>query len=264
VPLSAGDRLGHYEIVTPLGVGGMGEVYRARDTRLGRDVAIKVLPPAFAQDPERLARFEREAKLLASLNHPGIAGIFGLNEEGGAGFLAMELVPGEDLAEILKRGPLPLSDAADIARQIAAALESAHEQGVVHRDLKPGNVRITPGGTVKVLDFGLAKAMESATIEAPAATGDVTDDHVSWAVAGMILGTAAYMAPSKRAAKAWTKRADIWALGCVLFEISPAAGPSRRDDLRPRGRPTPDPTGVCSGDDAGGRAPAGALSLEKD
>ncbi|HEX4824166.1 MAG TPA: protein kinase [Candidatus Polarisedimenticolaceae bacterium] len=218
MPLSSGSRLGLYEIVAPLGAGGMGEVYRARDTKLGRDVAIKVLPPAFAADPERLARFEREAKVLASLSHPNIAGIFGLHEENGTGFLAMEMVAGEDLAEILKRGPLPSSEVADIARQIAEALEAAHEQGIVHRDLKPANVRITPDGKVKVLDFGLAKALESATTSDSGAGMSPTITSLG-TVAGVILGTAAYMAPEQARGKGVDKRADIWAFGCVLFEM---------------------------------------------
>jgi len=218
--LSSGDRLLHYEITAPIGAGGMGEVYRARDTTLGRDVAIKVLPAAFAQDAERLARFEREAKVLASLSHPGIAGIFGLHEWNGAGFLAMELVPGEDLAETLKKGPVPLADALDIARQVAAALEAAHEQGVIHRDLKPANVRITPNGQVKVLDFGLAKALESATAPDAARDSGMSPTITSLGtVAGVILGTAAYMAPEQARGKGVDKRADIWAYGCLLFEM---------------------------------------------
>src|SRR5262245_20254790 len=198
----------------------MGEVYRARDTTLGRDVAIKVLPAAFAQDPERLARFERDAKVLASLSHPGIAGIFGLHEANGAGFLAMELVPGDDLAEVLKKGPVPLGDAMDVARQVAAALEVAHEQGVVHRDLKPANVRITPDGVVKVLDFGLAKALESASsTEAGRDSGMSPTITSLGTVAGVILGTAAYMAPEQARGKGVDKRADIWAYGCLFFEM---------------------------------------------
>src|SRR6266699_632982 len=157
--LTAGDRLGAYEIIGLLGAGGMGEVYRARDTRLKREVAIKILPEAFASDPDRLARFQREAELLASLNHPNIAGVFGLEQTA----LVLELVEGETLADRLVRGPLPLDDALPIAKQIAEALEAAHERGIIHRDLKPANIKVTPEGTVKVLDFGLAKAMDSIT-----------------------------------------------------------------------------------------------------
>ena len=156
--LSAGTRLGPYEILAPLGAGGMGEVYRATDTKLGREVAIKTLPPEVTGDSERLARFQREAHLLASLNHPHIAAIYGLEEADGKPFLVLELVEGEDLAERLKRGPIPVGEAMGIARQIAEALEEAHEKGIIHRDLKPANVKVTPDGEVKVLDFGLAKA----------------------------------------------------------------------------------------------------------
>src|SRR3990170_2907085 len=158
--LAAGTRLGPFEILSPLGAGGMGEVYRATDTTLGRQVAIKVLPEAFAQDAERLARFEREAKTLASLNHPHIAQIYGLEQSIGVQALVMELVEGEDLSQRIARGPMPLDEALPIARQIAEALEAAHEQGIIHRDLKPANIKVGPDGTVKVLDFGLAKAME--------------------------------------------------------------------------------------------------------
>src|SRR6266581_550578 len=158
--LKSGAHLGPYEILAPLGAGGMGEVYRARDSRLGREVAIKVLPAAMANDAERMARFQREAQMLASLNHPNIASIFGLEESGGVRALVMELVDGEDLSAIIARGPLPLEDTLGVARQIAEALEAAHERGIVHRDLKPANVKVQADGTVKVLDFGLAKAMD--------------------------------------------------------------------------------------------------------
>src|SRR5512143_358838 len=167
MPLGPGARLGSYEVVAALGAGGMGEVYRARDTRLGRDVALKALPADVARDPERLARFRREAQLLASLNHPRVAAIHGLEELDSLPLLVLELVEGEDLAERLKRGPVPVDEALDIARQVAEALEAAHDKGIVHRDLKPANIKLTPNGEVKVLDFGLAKAYAAD----PAASG---------------------------------------------------------------------------------------------
>jgi len=223
--LAAGSRFGPYEIAARLGAGGMGEVYRATDTRLGRDVAIKVLPAELAQDPERLARFEREAKLLASLNHPNIAHVYGfesarLDDGSSAHFLAMELVPGEDLAERLKRGAIPVDEALEVAKQIAEALEEAHEHGIVHRDLKPANVKLTPDGRVKVLDFGLAKAY--AGDAAGGSSADLSQSptlaHTGTA-AGIILGTAAYMSPEQARGKAVDKRADIWAFGVLLFEM---------------------------------------------
>jgi serine/threonine-protein kinase len=220
--LSPGTRLGAYEIVGLLGAGGMGEVYRAVDTRLDRHVAVKVLPEAFASDPERTARFQREAKVLASLNHPHIAALFGLEESDGRHFLTMELVEGDTLADRIARGPLAVDEALPIARQIAEALEAAHEQGIVHRDLKPANIKVRPDGTVKVLDFGLAKALgaepggtsaaaltNSPTIASPAVLSGV----------GVVLGTAAYMSPEQARGKPIDKRADIWAFGCVLFEM---------------------------------------------
>jgi Tol biopolymer transport system component len=244
--LSPGTRIGAYEITSQLGAGGMGEVYRAKDSKLKREVALKVLPADVANDRERMARFQREAEVLASLNHPNIAQIYGIEEgpakaghhigtgdaghhvgaDGASGFsrttaLVMELVEGEDLAERLKRGPIPIDEALPIAKQIAEALEAAHEQGIIHRDLKPANVKVRPDGTVKVLDFGLAKALsqdsktsgpqdlaQSPTITSPAMT-----------MRGMILGTAAYMAPEQAKGKAVDKRADIWAFGVVLFEM---------------------------------------------
>src|SRR6267378_2992413 len=203
MPLGPGTRLGPYEILSALGAGGMGEVYRATDTTLGRQVAIKVLPDAFAQDPERLARFEREAKTLASLNHPHIAQIYGLERSGGVQALVMELVEGEDLSQRIARGPIPLDEALPIARQIAEALEAAHEQGIIHRDLKPANIKVRPDGTVKVLDFGLAKLAESS----PAASGPALALSLSQSPTIMtpammtgvsvILGTAAYMSPEQ-------------------------------------------------------------------
>jgi serine/threonine protein kinase len=168
--MNPGTRIGPYELLEPIGAGGMGEVYKARDTKLHRDVAIKVLPPSFAADPDRLARFAREAQLLASLNHPGIAQIYGFEDrvEGGAGALAMEFVDGEDLAQRMARGAVPLEEALPIARQIAEALEYAHERGIIHRDLKPANIKLRPDGTVKLLDFGLAKALDPGGIGTPA------------------------------------------------------------------------------------------------
>src|SRR5215471_5934230 len=200
--------IAHYRILSKLGEGGMGEVWRATDTKLNRDVAIKVLPPALANDADYLARFEREAQVLASLNHPNIAAIYGL--EGNA--IVMELVEGGTL-----RAPLPLNEALAIARQIAEALEAAHEKGVIHRDLKPGNVKVTPEGVVKVLDFGLAKSAEktraaSSSAESPTLTMRATE-------AGVILGTAAYMSPEQATGKAVDRRADIWAFGVVLYEL---------------------------------------------
>jgi len=211
-------RIGSYPIEREIGRGGMGVVYLGHDTRLDRPVAIKVLPEAFASDPERLARFEREARLVASLNHPNIAGIYGLEEDGARRFLALEYVEGETLAERIARGPLPLDDTLDLLRQVAAALEAAHEGSVVHRDLKPANIKITPTGDVKVLDFGLAKggsgtASESASdlARSPTLTHAATG-------AGVILGTAAYMSPEQARGKAVDKRADIWSFGCLLYE----------------------------------------------
>jgi serine/threonine-protein kinase len=209
MPLSPGDKLGPYEILAPLGAGGMGEVYRAKDTKLGRDVAVKILPAALAQDPDRLARFEREAKVLASLNHPHIAQIYGLEERA----LVMELVPGETL-----KGPLPLDTALNYARQIAEALEAAHEKGIVHRDLKPGNIMVTPDGVVKVLDFGLAAVAQ----EPASGSADPNNSPTLTARAtqvGVIMGTAAYMSPEQAAGKPVDKRSDIWSFGVVLFEM---------------------------------------------
>ena len=216
--LTNGARLGPYEIIAPLGAGGMGEVYRARDPRLGRDVAVKVLPADLAKDTERLARFKREAQLLASLNHPNIAMIYGIEESGGTRALVMELVEGDDLSVLVARGPLPLAEALPIAKQIADALEAAHEQGIVHRDLKPANIKVRADGTVKVLDLGLAKAMDPAgssgadIANSPTLTAQATQK-------GMILGTAAYMAPEQARGKAVDRRADIWAFGAVLYEM---------------------------------------------
>jgi Tol biopolymer transport system component len=216
--LTSGTRLGTYEVVAPIAAGGMGEVYQAHDTKLGREVAIKVLPEAFAHDPERLSRFQREAKMLASLNHPNIATIHGLEQSGGTSYLVMELVSGETLADRVRRdGPIPIEEALAIAKQIAEALEAAHEKNIIHRDLKPANVKLTTEGKVKVLDFGLAKAFEGDTT-----TGDIGNSPTLIAAAtmqGVILGTAAYMSPEQARGKAVDKRTDIWAFGCVLYEL---------------------------------------------
>jgi serine/threonine protein kinase len=215
--LASGTRLGYYEVVAPIGAGGMGEVYQAHDTKLGRDVAIKVLPEAFAHDPERLSRFQREAKMLASLNHPNIATIHGLEQSGDTSYLVMELVSGEMLAERVKAGPLGIEEALKIAVQIAEALEAAHEKSIIHRDLKPANVKVTPEGKVKVLDFGLAKAFSG-----DAANDDPSNSPTLSAAAtmqGVILGTAAYMSPEQAKGKPVTKATDIWAFGCMLYEL---------------------------------------------
>jgi len=216
--LAPGIRLGAYEILASLGAGGMGEVYRARDTRLGRDVAIKALPAEFSQDPERLARFEREAKLLATLSHPNIASIYGLEEVAGARYLVLEFVEGETLGARLVRGALPIDEAIDVAKQIAAGVEAAHENGVVHRDLKPGNAMLTPMGGVKVLDFGLAKS--GAADRASSATNLAASPTMSFAPTrvGVILGTAAYMSPEQARGRHVDRRTDIWSFGCVLYE----------------------------------------------
>ncbi|MSO30327.1 MAG: serine/threonine-protein kinase [Acidobacteria bacterium] len=222
--LLPGTRLGVYEVTAQIGEGGMGQVYRARDTKLDRDVAIKILPEAFAHDTDRLARFQREAKTLASLNHPNIAAIYGL-EEGPAEAghylraLVMELVEGDELSQRIARGAIPLDEALPIARQIAEALEAAHEQGIVHRDLKPANIKVRADGTVKVLDFGLAKAMEPAAGSSVSNSMSPTFTTPAMTQAGMILGTAAYMSPEQVRGKPLDSRADIWAFGAVVFEM---------------------------------------------
>ena len=214
--LAAGQSLSFYKILGPLGAGGMGEVYRAKDTRLGREVAIKVLPEELADDDERLRRFEREAKTLASLNHPNVAGIHGVDQDGDVCFLALELVPGEDLAERLSRGPLPVDEAIDVCRQIAEGLEAAHEAGIVHRDLKPANVRITPEGVAKLLDFGLAKPIRP--VATKEGTSTAKPDSFLMTEEGLVLGTPTYMSPEQARGKPVDRRTDIWAFGCVLFE----------------------------------------------
>ncbi len=210
-----GRHVAAYQIMAFLGAGGMGEVYKARDTKLARDVAIKILPRAFTGDPERLARFQREARLLASLNHPNIATIHGIEDIDGVSAIVMELVDGPTLAERLAKGPLPIKEALSMTTQIADALDAAHEKGIVHRDLKPANIKIAANGTVKLLDFGLAKLVTDGSsadlTQSPTVTVDSTRE-------GLILGTAAYMSPEQARGQAVDKRTDIWAFGCVVFE----------------------------------------------
>jgi eukaryotic-like serine/threonine-protein kinase len=215
--IQSGTHIGPYEILSAIGAGGMGEVYRARDPKLGRDVAIKVLPEAFARDAERMARFQREAKVLASLSHPNIATIYGLEDSGSTRALVMELVEGPTLADRIKAGPIPVDEAVRIARQIADALEYAHERGIIHRDLKPANVKVTSDDAVKVLDFGLAKALEGDPSSIDISTSPTISRMAT--MQGVLLGTAAYMSPEQAKAKSVDRRADIWAFGCVLYEM---------------------------------------------
>jgi serine/threonine protein kinase len=247
--MQAGVRIGPYEILGALGAGGMGEVYRARDTRLNRDVAIKILPDLFAADADRVARFQREAHVLASLNHPHIAQIYGLEDAGSTKALILELVEGPTLADLIAKGPIPLDEALPMARQIAEALEAAHESGIIHRDLKPANIKLTRNGAVKVLDFGLAKAVAGAAEAAPYSHGfggrdrsegrdlpgspkpygeggsradlsaSPTITSPAMTMGNVILGTAAYMSPEQAKGKPVDRRSDMWAFGCVLFEM---------------------------------------------
>src|SRR5262245_60907140 len=222
MPLGPGTRVGSYEIVSVLGEGGMGQVWRARDTKLGRDVAIKVLPGSLTTDPGRLARFSREAQVLASLNHPNIAAIYHVEEADATPAIVMELVEGETLADRIARGPIPVDEALPIARQIADALEAAHEQGIIHRDLKPANIKVTPNGNVKVLDFGLAKLAESTAAvganPSPLSLSPTITSPALMTGVGVLLGTAAYMSPEQARGRRADKRSDMWAFGCVLFE----------------------------------------------
>jgi serine/threonine protein kinase len=230
LPLAPGARLGVYEITAQIGEGGMGQVFRARDTKLDRDIAIKILPAAFAHDVERLARFQREARTLAALNHPNIAIIHGLEQAGDVHALVMEFVDGEDLSQRIARGTIPLDEALPIAKQIADALEAAHEQGIIHRDLKPANIKVRVDGCVKVLDFGLAKAIEPVAV-----AGNITQSPTittpAMTQAGMIMGTAAYMSPEQARGRPVDRRTDIWAFGCVLYEMLTGKRAFRGEDV---------------------------------
>ena len=242
--LATGSRLGPYKILAPLGAGGMGEVYRAHDTTLGRDVALKILPESFVQDSDRLARFKREAQVLASLNHPNIATIYGFEASDGVKALVLELVDGPTLADRIAQAPIPLDEALPIAKQIAEALEAAHEQGIIHRDLKPANVKVRADGTVKVLDFGLAKALEPAATAPVGVTASPTITSPAMTRAGVILGTAAYMSPEQARGDPTDKRTDIWSIGVVLYEVltgrRPFGGDSVADTLASILKETPD------------------------
>ena len=243
--LTPGTRLGVYDVLAAIGEGGMGQVWRARDTKLNRDVALKVLPDSFAHDPERLARFTREAQTLAALNHPNIAAIFGLEESGGVRALVMELVEGDDLSQRIARGAIPRDEALPIAKQIAEALEAAHEQGIIHRDLKPANIKVRSDGTVKALDFGLAKALDAHASSATAdAMNSPTITSPAMTQAGMILGTAAYMSPEQARGKPVDKRTDVWAFGAVLYEmlagVRPFAGEDATEMIAAVVKSTPD------------------------
>ena len=224
--------MGPYEILDAIGAGGMGEVYRARDSRLGRDVALKVLPEAFSRDAERMIRLEREAKVLASLSHPNIASIYGVEESNGGRALVMELVGGATLARRIGQGALPLDETLPIAKQISEGLEYAHERGIIHRDLKPSNLKQTPDGQVKILDFGLAKALEGETTELELQNSPTLS--AASTRTGVLLGTAAYMSPEQARGKRVDRRADIWAFGCVLYEMlsgAPAFGGETTSDI---------------------------------
>ena len=229
--LTEGTKIGPYEVIGLIGQGGMGEVWQARDTKLDRDVALKVLPEAFTQDPDRLARFEREAKVLASLNHPNIGSIYGLEEAEGIRALVLELVEGPTLADRIKQGPIPLDEALPIAKQIAEALEAAHEQGVIHRDLKPANIKVKADGTVKVLDFGLAKAFQPDPSDPKLSQSPTISLTAAATQMGMVIGTAAYMSPEQASGKTVDKRADVWAFGVVLYEMLTGTRPFVGDDV---------------------------------
>ena len=217
MPIAIGQQLGSYEITALLGRGGMGEVYRAKDAKLKREVAIKILPEEFSRDADRVARFQREAEALAALNHQNIAAIYDLQEANNTRFLILELVEGETLADVIeRRGALPVEEALNIGSQICEALEAAHAKGVVHRDLKPANVKLTPDGKVKVLDFGLAKAIESTAVQATVSNSPTL---MSGSIPGLIVGTAAYMSPEQARGRSADQRSDVFSFGCVLYQM---------------------------------------------
>ena len=236
--LPRGARLGPFEVVAPLGVGGMGEVYRARDTKLGREVAIKILPTIFTKDAERRARLEREAHVLAALNHPNVGAIYGFEESGNVSALVLELIEGPTLADRLAQGALPVTDALEIAMQITAALEAAHEKGIIHRDLKPANIKLRPDGAVKVLDFGIAKVV-AGDVAGDGSASDLSRPLALTGQEGVILGTLAYMSPEQARGKAADKRTDVWAFGCVLYRnaVGAARVPACDDLGNDRGGP---------------------------
>ena len=231
MPLSPGTRLGHYNVTALIGEGGMGQVYQATDTQLNRQVALTILPDAFAEDPDRLARFQCEAQVLASLNHPGIAQIHGIAESEGTRALVLELVEGPTLADRIAEGPIAIDEALPLAKQIAEALEAAHEQGVIHRDLKPANIKVRADGTVKVLDFGLAKALQPEAGDASVSASPTISLTAAATQIGMVIGTAAYMSPEQARGKPVDKRADIWAYGVVLYEMLSGARPFQGEDV---------------------------------
>ena len=229
--LSPGTRLGHYDVTSLLGEGGMGQVWQATDTQLKRQVALKILPDAFAADPERLARFKREAQILASLNHPNIAAIHGIEEAEGTRALVLELVEGPTLADRISTGPIPVDEALPIAKQIAEALEAAHEAGVIHRDLKPANIKVREDGTVKVLDFGLAKAFQPDASDPNMSMSPTISLTAAATQMGMVIGTTAYMSPEQAKGKVVDKRADVWAFGAVLYEMLTGQQPFIGEDV---------------------------------
>src|SRR5512140_1457550 len=267
MPLPPGSRLGPYEIVSPLGAGGMGEVYRARDSRLGRDVAVKVLPTDVSEDPAARARFEREARVASSLNHPHICVLHDIGRDGARDYLVMELVAGDSLADRIARGPLPVAEAVRIGAQIADALDRAHRAGIVHRDLKPGNVMLSASGA-KLMDFGLARPGGRGVLDGDASKTQSPTVHQPLTVEGGLVGTFQYMAPEQLEGREADARSDIWALGCVLYEMvtgrSPYEGRSQASLIAAILERQPAPVGEAPSGAAAGGAPAGLDGLVRD